>query len=296
MRRGNQERRIIRNDAGELVAINFGFDFCCEHECGPDQFYKALGITGPTKKVQGVEARRIRTWDANACVLKEYSKDTVLVWGGFLKYTRTEEERMERLKEVPRELAAPTWAKAAKEDLEWSSAWTSGPGSPDFGLRFRKGADSVLFELKEALEREDVSLWTNAGGFGGRGGLVLAITSKIPEAVNDTMVEADLDALRLAKAADKTKIKIKLDKASAHSINEGARAYDAKFRYFALSPSWIDAPGKESKHPVMFWLNPMNQQENNYGWFTVEELEQWIKGEGPIPKERGRSMRKEVRY
>jgi hypothetical protein len=33
----------------------------------------------------------------------------------------------------------------------------------------------------------------------------------------------------------------------------------------------------------MYFLNPMRQQENNFGWFTVEELEQWMEGKGPIP-------------
>ena len=30
-------------------------------------------------------------------------------------------------------------------------------------------------------------------------------------------------------------------------------------------------------------VTPMNQKDVNFGWFTVEELEQWINGKGPIP-------------
>lgn len=294
MRRGNQDRQIIRNDAGELVAINLGFDFCCEHECGTAQFYKRLGITGPTKKLQGVESRRIQELDPNDVVVHEYKTDTILVWN-YVRYCRTDEERAERLKDMPRELTAPTWSKAKDEDKEWSAAWSSGPGSPDFGLRFRKGSDDIIYELKAALDRKDVSLWTNAGGFGGRGGLTLAITSKIPEDVNAKMIEGDLDAINLAKAATKTGIKIKLETATTNDQNTTGSSWNAKFRFYALSPRWIDDKSK-SKHPVVFWLNPMNQKENNSGWFTVEDLEQWIKGEGPIPKPDAAKMRKEVRF
>lgn len=34
----------------------------------------------------------------------------------------------------------------------------------------------------------------------------------------------------------------------------------------------------------MFWLNPMNQKKYNHGWFTIEELQQWAKDNGPIVK------------
>jgi hypothetical protein len=117
----------------------------------------------------------------------------------------------------------------------------------------------------------------------------LAITSRIPESADADIIKTDLDHIRLTKAASKTKIKIKLDKARAARVNKSGRS---TFGYYALSPSWLKSD-RESKHPVMFWLNPMDQQDNNYGWFTVEELEQWIQGKGPIPKTQERKV---VRY
>jgi hypothetical protein len=52
--------------------------------------------------------------------------------------------------------------------------------------------------------------------------------------------------------------------------------------FFALSPRWKDAEKKE----VIFWLNPENQRENNSCWCTVSDLNDWIKGEGKIPKQK----------
>ena len=51
--------------------------------------------------------------------------------------------------------------------------------------------------------------------------------------------------------------------------------------YLCLSPQWISGDRK-SQHPVMYWLNPADQDKNNAGWFTVEELDQWIAGTGPV--------------
>ena len=53
----------------------------------------------------------------------------------------------------------------------------------------------------------------------------------------------------------------------------------AKCRYYALSLRWKDDDKKE----VIFWLNPMEQDKNNFGWFTVEDLKDWAKGKGKIP-------------
>lgn len=35
---------------------------------------------------------------------------------------------------------------------------------------------------------------------------------------------------------------------------------------------------------TMFWLNPVSQTENNFGWFSLPELRQWLDGQGPIVK------------
>ena len=48
------------------------------------------------------------------------------------------------------------------------------------------------------------------------------------------------------------------------------------------SGSWIKHNKRESKYPIMLWLNPMNQQIYNSGWFTIEMLEEWIEDKGPV--------------
>lgn len=105
--------------------------------------------------------------------------------------------------------------------------------------------------LRDAFEAKDIAIFMGASDvFSNGSGLNLCIASKMPQEVKDGM----------------TGIEDRLQK--------------AKCRYYALSPRW--KPGTNQTE-VDFWLYPMDQQDNNYGQFTVEELDQWIKGEGPIP-------------
>jgi len=83
--------------------------------------------------------------------------------------------------------------------------------------------------------------------------------------------DGDKELAKLYKDVEETGIKKKLE--------------NANLRYYALSPS---RPNKnmKTKYNVMFWLNPQQQDIHNYGYFSVEQLEEWIEGKGPIPKKK----------
>ena len=49
-----------------------------------------------------------------------------------------------------------------------------------------------------------------------------------------------------------------------------------------IQSSGGDGDWDDTKQDVRFWLNPAEQHTYKSGWFTVEELKQWAKGEGPI--------------
>ncbi len=61
--------------------------------------------------------------------------------------------------------------------------------------------------------------------------------------------------------------------------------------YFACSPKWATEikstkDGKiKTKHDVIYWLNPQQQNIYNSAWCTVEDLDAWIAGTGKIIKE-----------
>jgi hypothetical protein len=86
------------------------------------------------------------------------------------------------------------------------------------------------------------------------------------------MLVRDEDARQLQTAAEKTGIAKKLKKKAGLS-------------WYALKPAWRDFfedPVYQSEYKVIFFLNPEGQNKYNSGWFTVEELLQWIKGKGPV--------------
>lgn len=154
-------------------------------------------------------------------------------------------------------------------------------------------AKIFLRDLRDALLIGDVAVWLGGydrGAFS-RGGLIIAIASRVPEAQRKTLLEADKDAIALKKAADATGIVKRLDEARQKSAT-GSVGF-APYGYFALSPRWVkefrrrddDRPlAERTAHPVIFWLNPYHQNKYESGWFTVEELDQWIAGTGPIIK------------
>ena len=94
---------------------------------------------------------------------------------------------------------------------------------------------------------------------------------------------------------NKLDLKGKLDaKGEAWSIKnnkDNSWGWSHPWAYMALSPKKMSKhTEKKSAHPYWYWLNPHNQQHVNFGWYTVEEIEQWLDEKGPIPKDNWRDL------
>lgn len=278
MRKGYDPGWMIED--GKMILVSLGADFCAEHEWGINEIKQRLGIDGVKlgrygkeratyTKPHGIERRRISMHDA--IKLYEYRDQVMLLCREPWLHTRFEEdiEKLGKAKAMkerrPRELGL-----MGEETL--GAAWDSG----SFGL-IGKGEDAQrIRELYAEIEKHNVAIWN-----GGRihpfqnGGLILAIIDRVKAEDLETLRAADEDAEKLQAASDATGIIKRLE--------------EAQKGFYACSPRWFDTkfkPQNEEKktaYPVIYWLNPMEQQENNHGYFTVEELDLWIKGEGPIP-------------
>ena len=148
------------------------------------------------------------------------------------------------------------------EDM--SGAWDEGT----FAVVVVDEYKEQLKELAEAFKRHDIVVTIGGRQAFANGGLNLLIYSRIPKEVKDDAVKESRKHNELLKAVKKTGIEETLKKAGK--------------RYFALSPKWKDYEKKE----IMYWLNPMEQDIHNYGWYTLEDLKLWAKNKGPIPKEK----------
>jgi hypothetical protein len=160
-----------------------------------------------------------------------------------------------------------------------------------------------LQSLYNALVSGEVAVWLGGGGFLMNAGLCLAIIDKVDDEKKAVMAKADKSNADLKVAAQKTGIKDKIDKKNefwkqCQEVENGQRCYDkAPHAYMALSPAWsLSLAGSKTKYNVVFWLNPYHQQEVNYGWYTVEELEQWLEGKGPIPMTAKQKQKEKAKY
>lgn len=285
MRRG-YNGSIWRNDEQQVIAVNLGSDYCAEHEWGIDGIERSFNIQGRPKikmegetikekllellniesqKKMGIEARRIN--GLNGYILKHNlntkgvnvtidelgtkKKKKIPTWGIYVQnsYYSNDEVNWKRIVE---------WYNPEKDEI--CGHWCGN----DFA--FVTGDKQVVTDLMDAFEKNDIAIFVGSSGPFRNGGLIIAIISRLPKDYLDDMRESDIDTIELQKFVAKTGIHDILKKSGK--------------RYYALRPRWTD----DTKSDVVFWLNPQEQDINNFGWFNIKELESWTKNEGPILK------------
>lgn len=263
---------VRRTDAGLIESVNLGADYCAEHEFGIEGLERNFGLN--PEAAPGVPRRTITRrpegilWD---------SKRHILLFDRYGRGTVASDH-------ATRELGA------IHEDEDIAGAWSEG----DFGVLFpsTQQGESDAADLFAAFDELDIAfLFQNVGNNPfARAGLNLVIVSRLPQEIVDDLAEKDADNDALVAAASATGIQNRLDAWGKTLSRWGARPY------YALSPRWSDPPMSvfgnrtlDTKHPVVFFLNPREQKEYNAGWFTVEDLEAWMEGKGPIVKEGVRS-------
>lgn len=267
MRANTRANTILRRDDGQIYGIVLGADYVGQHECGIGHLQRLFGMEGGLSGFTGHGA----TYDASDRVALQ---------------TISPRRHVGRRKIEERALSLST----GRRDPEWLAdilrryeedpivaAWDDG----DFAIAaYGDEAEETVRLIHEGIQTIDVAMWI--GGTGGnpfaRGGLAIARPSLTPEHLKETFDAAQKDRRDLQAAADETGIR--------ERIIASVRSRMPTMPFFALSPTWThDARRGETAHPVMFWLNPVDSRRDNHGYFTVEELDQWIERRGPIPKE-----------
>jgi hypothetical protein len=280
MRRG-REGSIWKDDSGKVIALNLGADFCAEHEFGIKGLRNMLGISGPDE----IDLRN-STVDKILEFLKLKSPAKTGVDARMMTF---EYIPVHNLDSKGVELTSG-YGKTEKTYTMWAFALVSGwrrdnfdfsnirenyynPEREEFVGHWSDGDACVLVEDKsiiedfiDAFKKKDITIWLGGGGAFQNSGLVIAIASRLPEEFRKEQSDLDIDHFSLTQAAAST------------GIHDILRKADRK--YYALSPRWKDSTKKE----VVFWLNPQEQHTYNYGWYGIDDLKLWAKGEGPIIK------------
>lgn len=118
-------------------------------------------------------------------------------------------------------------------------------------------------------------------------GLVIAIVSRMPEQARAAVDASDAETVRLEEAVEATGIRERIE-----ARRKDLSGWSGGPAFHALAPRWSSSirtvmrEGEEvalaTEHPVVFFLNPARQKDHNHGWFTVEELDLWLEGGGPV--------------
>jgi len=254
---------------GSFMGVNLGASFCAEHEWGVKRLNQCLGINSDSK-VMGIKRYHVGKVAEGVITLMEEPNDVALIIEEPSSWNKRD-----KIDNVSRELTFSSYSKTP----DFATAWDE----KSLGIRV-KGEKNIkkLKRVHEALLNNDAAVWLGGGHVFENAGLVIGIVSLIPKEMKDTMKAAHEDRKKLEDASEKCGIKQRIDEINNNFSKEHPGCYDTPLGYFALSPSWKRSDMK-TKHPVMYWLNPRHQDKVNYGWFTVEQLEQWIEGKGPIP-------------
>lgn len=271
-------------------------DHVGEHQAGIAGILREFGIQ--TSEATGIEERSMPRALADSSAVKlietkrlekfsEY-RPKVRHWQKTSPVTILTLDRYHRIYEDqgPERLlgmVGPRWS----DDAEAVAAW----GEEGFiVVGYSDPMRMMLRTLYEAMLRGDFGTWT--GNFTKNpfdpGGLVLTIPSRVPSELKTLMLTADQERNRLNAAAAATGIAARIQAA-----NEAASPHPLSFppfRYHALSPAWAegfqvrDGHQIETSYPVVFFLNPGRQDTNNHGYYSVEELDAWLEGKGPVLK------------
>lgn len=280
MRRGCEGRVLLEEEnGGEVIGISLGWDFTSEHEWGIKDIIRNLGIK---KDKLGLPRHVISCSENNFHFVQ--SKNFVLLLHcepyAMDRVNKITPENLDELVEAgdypfdydgllkrDTKECSTSFAPAKANENPFAAAWSE----DDFAILANKNSKAGKFvvRLYNAAKRNDMAVYIGGRVFIGNAGLCLTIASKTPRKVKDEMLKNDKDHAKLLAVAKKISMEDTLKRAGK--------------KYLALSPAWL-GKGRSSKYSVMFWLNPCEQQENNSGWFTVEDFDQWIAGKGPIPK------------
>lgn len=285
---GSSSPEFIINE-GELLGISLGSDFCAEHEWGIKELSTHMKIISKekadSKKIFGISRYQINSVHEYSIYFHESEDfEAILLFDPFSfnpvskTWNSLKSLSIEKLsKEFNINLRTFKNDHGLNEQERIAAAWDS----RSFGIHVKGEQEhKLLKELYESivsldtivfLGRPPIKVFSNSS-------LNIIIRSRIPEECMNEMANRDKEQWELERDAKATGIYEKIK--------------DAGLRYFNLLPCRgkvvRDSRTLDSRSDIKFFLSPFG--ENNDGWFTVEELEEWTEGKGPVVKKKDKSI------
>lgn len=308
MRKASQDYGIIIID-DKFVGIALGHDFCAEHEWGTKELKEMCGIPESIKKNMGIACRIITK--CPPLVYKEGIdndvKHAVLFTGDSWR------SKEENEKYTPHDLEK--YVEDIRWEIEWEIEWAKKHASKKKSLKKGKKETEIiiepenekdpivtawdggsfgvgvlgdkevgyLLELHEAFKNKNVAIATTnlrPNNPFSNTSLTLMIADRVPQEVRDNMYHADKEYFDREDYEEEIGMKKIIEENKAKRGKAG-------FKYYmACSPEWVDYDDAEqrelrktknkTKFDIMYWVNYADDE--TYGWFTVEEIREWLTG------------------
>lgn len=252
-----------------IAGVALGHGYCAEHEWG-FSWRRELGIPEKaTRDCYGVACRRNAKNDLATHLFKRNNGELVLIAAPYIGSSWTLEEMISAFSRYPVKdttVRGVPYKQLPLADVR--TAWSAQGGFMIVGQTDKGGQAVEVVHNALQANRLLVGFGATPNPFA-HGGVNLIDVDRTPQALIDRLAARDEDWLDLQEAAAETGIESRLIRAGRG--------------FYALKPGWAR---EDEGGQVVFWLNPHEQDRFNYGWFSVEALDAWIAGEGPIIKQK----------
>lgn len=279
------------SDKAVIYGLSLGFDFCAEHEWGIKELKRNLGIPDCTKKTAGATSRLVQKVDnINHGSFKVYARSGsyslyLSPKKGYHPYTVYYFELVNYWNENQRNIANERRSKLLfANDLQSGNknVWTEWD-SKEFRI---VTTNKDLYDmLVGAMENKSlaVGMGKTTNPFS-RMPLTFVDLRFFSEEVLSEMKRLDTEAIDVKEYSDKHVKKFNTlwekKRGTNPSFMEVTYLGGKKF----LNPEEIKKlreEGRATKVKMLFWLNT-NDNRYTSGWYTFEELLEWIEEKGRI--------------
>lgn len=282
---GSPKVSFVRSGDGSAKAVYLEADRIGQHEAGMQDLNYLLGIGN--EEIDGLGRYTVtnRTTPYGDAMFKTFEQK-VRTWVN---------GRRKTIKVLALAVVDPHWKDDHRPELYRDEPDLAGEFNRENVVVFARSAEgkAMLRLIEEHAAKGDVAVYWHTGENPfHRGGIMISIPSLIEQEYLDDIFKQHVEEKRLSAAAIKTGIADRIKTwHQANSRTGWGRGYHA------LAPAWasffkgpIASRGPEPWDPsstgydVIFYLNPQDQERFNHGWFTVEELDAWLEGKGPVLK------------
>jgi hypothetical protein len=253
-------------------------DFCAEHEHGLSRLYRDMACGDPA--VEGIE----RYQPSQEAVFS--GRFPVLGKGKF--WYRDEKGKK---KNVTRRFLTSRPSEHMPQDGYFpassgdATVWFAEYG---FLIMSRNEETDVILEfLADRAKDRDIAVFMGGGGANpfGRGGIVIVVPSLVSAEEKETLRKSHENTRLLEEAAVRTRIRERI-RQKAEETSQGGWTLNSPYHLYGTRADWSnsiksrgEADALSTKHDVIFWIN---SGRKIYGWYTVEELDQWLVGTGKV--------------